>query len=94
MSKPTWRTERANGLQMVAVVESMLALLEVSLWLINQMIAVSNFLGVSFDGVERQAIDLFMALERDFYLRIRRVDSKMESGDAGSSVGFQGSLWR
>lgn len=44
------------------------ALLEVSLWVINLMIAVSNFLGVSFDGVERQAIDLFMALEREISL--------------------------
>lgn len=41
------------------------ALFEVLMWVLSQMIAVSNFLGVSFDGVERQTIDLFTALERE-----------------------------
>lgn len=33
--------------------------------MLNQIQAVSQFLGVSFEGVERQAIDLFIALERE-----------------------------
>lgn len=50
------------------MVESIMALSEVLLWAINQMVVVRNFLGVSFDGVERQAIELFTALEREISL--------------------------
>lgn len=48
--------------------DSVLVLSEVSLWVLNQMVVVSNFLSISFDGVERQANDLFMALEREISL--------------------------
>lgn len=50
---------------MAAVAESVMAFSEVSLWVINQMMAIRNFLGVSFDRVEKQVIDLFTTLERE-----------------------------
>lgn len=47
------------------VEESLLALSEVSLWVLDQMQAVSQFLGMFFEGVERQAIEFFIALEKE-----------------------------
>lgn len=45
--------------------DNVLALLEVTLWVINQMQTNSNFLRVNFEGVEKQAIELFTAHERE-----------------------------
>lgn len=42
---------------------------DVSRWVLNQIKEVSKFLGMSFEGVEQQAIDLFMALEREMALQ-------------------------
>lgn len=55
---------------------------KVSLWVLNQMQAVSQFLGVSFEGVEREAIALFTALEREisvsrFEMKHRRVHREL-----------------
>lgn len=64
-SEPIWKVGSETGLEMVAVVESVPALSKVSLWVINQMQAVSNSSAVTFDRVEKQAMELFMALEHE-----------------------------
>lgn len=67
-SEPIWRSGSENGLEIMAVAKSVLALSDVSLWVINQTLVVSKFLGVSFDSVERQAIELFPSLEQEISL--------------------------
>lgn len=52
------------------------ALSEVSLWVINQMQAVRSFLRVTLEGVEKQAINLFTALEREISLSSFGMENK------------------
>lgn len=67
-SEPAWQYGVSQGMELLSVEEEIPALSKVSLWVITQMQAVSNFLGLSFDGIERQAIELFTALEREISL--------------------------
>lgn len=38
---------------------------EASLWVLHNIEAVSQFLGLFFDSVEQEALEFFMALERE-----------------------------
>lgn len=63
--EPAWIYSDEDNLQIVPVEEPPLTLSEVSLWVLCQMQAISHFLGLSFEGVEQQAIELFTALEKE-----------------------------
>lgn len=65
ISKPPSLYSSEKNLQLVPIKEPPLALSEVSLWILSQTQAVSHFLGMSFGRIERQAIELFTALEQE-----------------------------
>lgn len=68
ISEPAWPTNIEKGLQIVPVEELIPDLSEVSLWVLNQMQVVSQFLGVSFEGVKGEVVALFTTLEREIYV--------------------------
>lgn len=63
--EPIRRVGSETGLELAAVAASIPAIPKISLWVIHQLQAVSSFLGISFDGVEKQVIELFTTLERE-----------------------------
>lgn len=65
VSEPTWLASDERDLQIVPVEEAPPALSEVSLWVLTQMQVVTHYLGLAFEGVEKQAIELFTTLERE-----------------------------
>lgn len=75
-SELAWMLERGKGMEIVTVEENVSVLSEVSLWVLSQMQAVSHFLGLSFEGVEKQAIELFTALEREISLSSSGIENR------------------
>lgn len=63
MSEPAWHLDTEKGLEIAHVEDVIPDLSEVFLWVLNQMQAMSHFLGESFEGVKQEVIALFMALE-------------------------------
>lgn len=59
---------REASMVMVQVEEQVQSMPKVLRWILSQIEVVSQFLGVLFEGVEMQALELFIALEREISL--------------------------
>lgn len=70
--------DKCMCMALVRLEEAEPLLSEASLWVLHNIEAVSQFLGLSFDGVEQEALEFFMALEREAVVQgSRRQDIKM-----------------